>query len=90
MGNPRTFRLEAAGWGFWLISTLVLAGPCVYVAYQVTQEHLSREIPFAIGILCATFLAAVVTFLANTVIQKAHARRKNMERKQAKPQNKKR
>ena len=89
MGKERAFRLEAAGWGFWFITTLVLAGPCIYASFQVTQAQLSREIPVAIGLIGAALLAAVVTFLANTLIQQGHARRKAAERKQAKQQKKK-
>lgn len=82
MGKSKPFRIEAAGWGFWLIATLVLAGPCVYGAFQLTQSHLSRDIPVGIGMIAAALIGAVVTFAANTVIQRAHARRKAVERKQ--------
>lgn len=87
MSNRRPFRLEAAGWGFWLVTSLVLAGPCIYGAFQITQAHLSREVPISIGIIGAVVIAAFVTFAANTVIQRASARRKAAERKQ--PQSKK-
>ncbi|MBM3288795.1 MAG: hypothetical protein FJY92_01455 [Candidatus Hydrogenedentes bacterium] len=89
MSVPGRFRLEAAGWGFWLVTCLVLAGPCVYVSYQITAEHLSREIPFTIGIIGAVILGAFVTFIANTVLQRVNARRKAAERRQAGPANKK-
>ncbi|NUM53294.1 MAG: hypothetical protein HUU46_06600 [Candidatus Hydrogenedentes bacterium] len=88
MGNPKSFRLEAAGWGFWLVTSLVLAGPSVYIAYQVTQEHLSREIPFAMGIVVAAFVSAFVTYIANLIIQRNNERRRSAEAKQAKKQKK--
>ena len=84
MGNRRPFRPEAAGGGFWLVTCLVLSVPCVYGAYQVTQENLSREIPLAIGLIGAVVLGALVTFVANAAIQRANARSKNAERKQKK------
>ena len=88
MSNRRPMRLEAAGWGFWLVTCLVLSVPCVYVSYRVTQEDLSREIPLALGVIAAIVIGAFVTFLANTVIQWSNARRKDAERKQSKPKKK--
>lgn len=82
MGKTKPFRIEAAGWGFWLIATLLLVGPCVYGAFQLTQSHLSRDIPIGIGVIAAALIGAVVTLAANTVIQQAHARRKAAERRQ--------
>lgn len=90
MGNPSPFRLEAAGWGFWLVTSVVLSIPCVYVSYQITQAHLSREIPLAMGVIVAAVLAAFVTYFANLFIQRANARRRAVESRQSKKQNKKR
>ena len=84
MGNPKSFRLEAAGWGFWFVTTLLLTGPCVYGAFQVIQEHYSYEVPIGFGLIGATVLAAIVTLIANTLIQRGNERRKATERKQIK------
>lgn len=89
MDKPKSFRIEAAGWGFWIVSTIVLAIPFVYASYQVTEDHLSREIPLALGIIGAAISGAVVTFVANTIIQRNADRRKAAERKQTKSKHKK-
>lgn len=89
MDKPKSFRIEAAGWGFWLVSTIVLAIPFVYASYQVTEDHLSREIPLALGIIGAAMAGAIVTYIANTIIQRSYERRKAAERKQNKPKHKK-
>ena len=89
MDKPKSFRIEAAGWSFWFASTIVLSIPFVYAAYQVTEEHLSREIPLALGIIGAGMAGAFVTFIANTIIQRIHERQKAVERKQTKAKHKK-
>ena len=89
MDKPGRFRLEAAGWGFWIASTIVLAGPFIYVSYQVTEDHLSHEVPVGIGIIGAAIAGAFVTLIANTIIQRSLARRKVAERKQTKTKHKK-
>lgn len=89
MDKPKSFRIEAAGWGFWLVSTIVLSIPFVYAAYQVTEDHLSREIPLALGLIGAAMAGAFVTLIANTIIQRIHERKKAAARKQSRSKHKK-
>ncbi|MCC6796175.1 MAG: hypothetical protein IT366_13730 [Candidatus Hydrogenedentes bacterium] len=89
MNKLKSFRIEAAGWGFWLVSTIILAVPFVYASYQVTEEHLSREIPLALGLIGASLAGAFVTFIANTIIQRSNEQRKAADRKHHKPKHKK-
>lgn len=84
MEKSRTFRLEAAGWGFFVAAFVVLLAPCIYAAFQLVEEHYSRTIPVGIGVIFAAFAAAMATFATNTVLQSMHARQKRTAQKQKK------
>ncbi|HRK35712.1 MAG TPA: hypothetical protein PLJ47_14040, partial [Candidatus Hydrogenedentes bacterium] len=68
MGKSKSFRLEAAGWGFLGVTVLILLGPCIYFAFQITADHYSWNVPAGIGLVFAVILGAIITFIANTII----------------------
>ncbi|MDZ4860681.1 MAG: hypothetical protein SGI88_17020 [Candidatus Hydrogenedentes bacterium] len=77
MAKAKAFRLEAAGWGFWAATSAVLLGPSIYLANRLVEEHHSWDVPAGIGLVFATMGSAVITFAANTIIQRNAARKRS-------------
>lgn len=69
MTEQRKLLLESAGWGFFIASFLVLVGPGIYLAYSLKYSDTSAMVWIGIGILGTATFAAVLTTVANTIIQ---------------------
>lgn len=78
-------RWEAAGWGFWSIVFLILLGPSIYVSFQISYEQSSMLVIVVVGMSIAAFIAGIVTFIVNMILQSraerirraAHSSKKN-------------
>ena len=62
-------RWEAAGWGFWSIVFLILLGPSIYLSFQISYEQSSMLVLVIVGFSIAAFIAGIVTFIVNAILQ---------------------
>lgn len=69
MAEQRKLLLEAAGWGFFGVTFLLLVGPGLYLAYSLKYNDTSAMVWIGIGVLLSATVAAVLTTVANTIIQ---------------------
>ena len=60
---------ESLGWIFWLICFVVLMGPCVYLALGASYEGVNPSGPIMLGLLAASMLAGLVSWIANGLLQ---------------------
>lgn len=61
--------IEGAGWVFWTIVFAVSTGPSIWFCWRITYGGVSRLAPIALGVILAAFVAGVVTWAVNGVIQ---------------------
>ena len=84
MEKEKRFKLEAAGWGVWGVLALILVGPMIYYASTLVQKDTPGTVPVGIGVIFAAVVAALVTWIVNSVLQSIYNRKKLATRKQAK------
>jgi len=80
------WKIDAAGWVFWLIVFIVLAGPCVYGAWHVVYPDTPRPVPVVTGMVLAAVGAGVVSWAVNSVIQRQRKKQRIARRKKAQKQ----
>lgn len=61
--------LDSAGWGFFGVTFLVLIGPGLYLSYTLKYSDTNAMVWIGIGTLGTATVAAIVTTIANTIIQ---------------------
>lgn len=83
MNQKRSFRLEYAGWLFWLITTAILVGPTTYAAFQLVREQEGPLVPIGIGVIVAGFSGGLITWAVNAVLQRRLKERRAVARKKA-------
>lgn len=64
-----SIRWEAAGWGFWSLLFLIMLGPAIYFTFQISYEQTSAFVAVIVGFSIAAFIAGVVTFVVNAILQ---------------------
>lgn len=69
MNDKQRFKLEYAGWLFWLVTAAILLGPITYGAFQLVREREGPFVPIGIGIIVAAFASGVITWAVNAVLQ---------------------
>jgi len=84
MAKQRQGRIDSVGWVFWFIAFLVLLAPAIYFCIQIVDEDKELPIPVAMGVLLALFLAAIVSWIVNTILQTIAKRKYTNTRKKAK------
>ena len=77
-------RWEAAGWGFWSIIFLITLGPSIYLAFRISYEQTSMLVTVVVGFSIAAFIAGVVTFIVNAVLQSRAERIRRAHRSKTK------
>jgi len=82
--NKNAERFEAAGWRFWLVVFVLLAGPCVYLAWTVTEDDTFAPMRVSAGAVLAALGAGVVSWAVNSVLQRRARKRRAAQRKKAK------
>jgi uncharacterized membrane protein len=84
MAKKARTSIDSVGWLFWFVVFLVLLGPSIYLSFQWVTEDEAAPIPVGMGVLLAGFVAAIVAWIVNSILQ-ARARRQQSEaRKKAK------
>lgn len=89
MKNKNAERFEAAGWTFWLVVFGLLAGPCVYLAWTVTEEEALAPLRVGAGAVLAALGAGVVSWAVNSVLQRRARKRRAAQRKKTKAKKRK-
>ncbi len=56
---------DVLGWLIWIVLTLVLIAPCIWMMYQFTYDTASTLTRVAAGIFAAAIGAGVVNWLGN-------------------------
>lgn len=79
-------ELLEAGWGFWIVSFVAALGPCLFIGSRVVRESAPRLAPISFGVIAAAFGAGLVSWAANSVVQ----RRAERIRRRKKSRNRKR
>lgn len=69
MAKPRKPLIEAAGWGFYGVTFLLLLGPALYLSYNLKYDDTSAMVWIGLGLMGAATLGVVITTIANTIIQ---------------------
>ena len=68
--------IDSAGWGFFLVASLILVGPGIYIGYISRSDAADPGAPVVLGIFCALGVAGVITWIANMILQTVAARRR--------------
>lgn len=77
-----TKELLEAGWEFWIFSFVAALGPCLFFGLRVTRESAPRLAPISFGLIAAALGAGVLSWAANSVIQRRAERNRKREKKQ--------
>lgn len=74
-------RFESVGWGFWLITFVLLYPACWYIVYDAAYADQKRGVlPWGLGFFLAAIGASIVSIAVNFVLQK----RIELQKKRAK------
>ncbi len=87
MSKSNWLDFDAAGWLFWTIVTLVLLGPCLWVASEIVDPYVwqnEKVYPITIGVVMAIILASFVSTGMNWLIQRRRKRLRLVEKKKSK------
>lgn len=69
--KQKSNRLEAVGWGFWLICFAILYGPMTYLGYEASYEDMrAGMLPWVIGFSLAAVGAGFISVGVNYALQK--------------------
>lgn len=69
MAKQSRNSLDSVGWLFWFIVFLVALIPSVYFAFQVVTDDQAAPIPVGMGVILAGFIAGIVAWSVNAVLQ---------------------
>jgi hypothetical protein len=78
--------LDTAGWLFWIIVLVILAGPCIWAARLFIYETSSILYRIGAGLVLAAVGAGVVSWAVNAVLQWRQKKQRIARRKKAKKQ----
>jgi len=84
LGSKRSPRFDTAGWLFWSIVFVILAVPCIYGVWRVTDEHAFFLMRIGAGVVIAAIGAGVISLAVNAVLQYRNKKRRVVARKRAK------
>lgn len=84
MSKGHWLDFDAAGWVFWLIVSLVLLGPAVWLSWKIVDPYVSRIYPVGIGAIGAIIGASFISTGVNYLIQLRRKKVRLTERKKAK------
>jgi hypothetical protein len=79
-----TPRFEAVGWTFFLVLTLVLSAPFIFLAWVISYENTEWYLRVGIGLTFAGFAAAILTWIINSALQYRVERIKQSQRQRSK------
>jgi len=77
-------RQDTVEWIFWGVATAVLAGPCIYLAYEITYERTHAGVKVMMGLVMALVGGSLASWAVNSVLQRRYRKRAMAERKEAK------
>lgn len=84
MAKQARTPIDSVGWVFWFIAFIVFLGPSIYLSWQVVRDDQAAPIPVGMGAILAGFLAALLSWVVNTVLQTRSKRRHTEARKKGK------
>lgn len=79
--KEKGFELDTAGWLFWGVMLLLLTGPAIFGAWQITHRTSPAFIPIGMGIVSAAVGAGVVSWAVNAMLEMRRKKRRIAERK---------
>jgi len=80
------WKFDAAGWVFWLVVFVLLAGPCVFGTWKIVYSTASRTIPIVTGLVVAAVGAGFISWAVNAVVQRRQKKQRIARRKKARKQ----
>lgn len=73
-----------AGWWFWSILFLILAGPCIYAGWRFTDKDSFPVMRISIGAIVAAIASGLVAWAINAILQFFGRKQRIAERKKVK------
>ncbi len=73
---------QVQGWLIWLLLTLLLIAPCIYIMYVITYDTASPLTRVLAGIFCAAILSGVLTSLGSEVWYRVSLRKYESKKKE--------
>jgi hypothetical protein len=80
------FKFDTAGWLFWIIVLVILAGPCIWATRFFIYETSNILYRIGAGLFLAAVGAGVVSWAVNAVLQWRQEKQRIARRKKAKKQ----
>ena len=80
------WKFDAAGWVFWLIMFILLAGPCIFGAWKIVYSTASRTVPIVTGLVLAAVGAGTVSWTVNAILQRRQKKQRIARRKKVRKQ----
>lgn len=90
MTEKKEALIDSAGWGFFLVLFVLLLGPGLYMSYSLKYTDTNAMVWIGIGTLGTATVAAILTTIANTIIQARLERKRAADRQAERKKNKKR
>lgn len=84
MPKKNKYRLEGAGWKFWLTSFTLFLGPALYGAWEVSYENVPIFAKILYGLIVAAMTASLLTWIVNSAFQYTVTRRRKEEKRRSK------
>lgn len=84
VGKNSGQNLEAVGWVFWLVTSLILVGPLIYAFWQVTHDSVTRFAPVVMGTITAAIGAGFIAWPVNVAIQRRNKKQRLAQRRKSK------
>ena len=84
MGKGNWLDFDAAGWVFWTVASLALAGPAIWLAWKIVDPYVSRLYPIGIGAIGAFIVASFISTGVNYLVQIRRKKVRLTERKKFK------
>jgi hypothetical protein len=80
------WKFDAAGWVFWLIVFVLLAGPCIFGIWKIVYATANRSIPIVTGLIVAAIGAGFISWAVNAVVQRRQKQQRIARRKKTRKQ----
>lgn len=64
-----TGRIDSVGWIFFGVVLALITPACIYMVYSITHDSVTPGTRIGSGVTLAFFVAAVVSFLVNSLLQ---------------------